>query len=288
MFAFSLAILAGLSSAGEIAAVVDPRVEAMCIVFRLAGNPEYARTAPGSKYVAAALEHFEPFKKHAAVKLAAELRRKSGISFDAPMSLAVHLEDVASAKLRVPLDPWPATLDRRWTTKSAPEFAAALADFVRESDFDGFMKKHAPLQRASAERLHAALRRRPFLSWLDEFYGPKPKGGFVAIVGMMAGPNNYGVSAKLADGTHELSPVLGVASVDAAGLPVFGGGIDGLIIHEFSHAYVNPLVDANIEKLAAAGEKLFKLRERAFRQQAYGDARTVLYESLVRACETKI
>src|SRR5690606_17139487 len=56
---------------------VDPRVELMSLIFRLAGNPEYSQ-AKVPAYAAAADEHFAAHHEHAVVKLARELRRRHG------------------------------------------------------------------------------------------------------------------------------------------------------------------------------------------------------------------
>ena len=64
--------------AGErIQVAVDPRVELLCIIFRLAGNPEYNK-APACPYVRDVEARFGPFKDHAAVQMARTLRRRRG------------------------------------------------------------------------------------------------------------------------------------------------------------------------------------------------------------------
>ena len=84
----------------EIKIMVDPRVELMSIIFRLAGNGEYNH--PGVlPYVADIEKHFDPFKKHSAVEMAKNLSKSAGIGFDAPMSGSYDLKDwdIPSVKL---------------------------------------------------------------------------------------------------------------------------------------------------------------------------------------------
>ena len=88
----------------------------------------------------------------------------------------------------------------------------------------------------------------------------------------------------LPDGTLELSPVIGVWSWDAQGLPTFGAQHVPTIAHEFAHDFANPLVDRRAAELDAAGERLFRSAESTMRGQGYGSGRIVLQESLVRAC----
>ena len=79
---------------------VDPRVELLCIVFRLAGNPEYNR-ARIPAYVDDVERQFGPLRGHQVVALAKKLRQTRGISFDACMSLAVHLKDANTLEERI-------------------------------------------------------------------------------------------------------------------------------------------------------------------------------------------
>src|ERR1019366_10082645 len=75
-------------SAHSLRVVVDPRVELMSLIFRLAGNREY-NMAKVKSYAEDADKQFEKFRNHAVVKLAQELRRTRGVSYDAVMSMAV-------------------------------------------------------------------------------------------------------------------------------------------------------------------------------------------------------
>ena len=74
---------------------VDPRVELMGIIFRLAGNPEYTQGRIPA-YNAAIDSHFAAFRDHEAIRLARQLRNKDGVSYDAVMNMAVHIKDVES------------------------------------------------------------------------------------------------------------------------------------------------------------------------------------------------
>ena len=109
---------------------VDPRVELVSIIFRLAGNPEYGRGQVGS-YTRDADQHFAPFKDHAVVAIARKLRQTRRVGYDAPMALAVHLKDTERLETVVPLEPWPESLDSRWTPQAVRELLEAARQFVR-------------------------------------------------------------------------------------------------------------------------------------------------------------
>ena len=267
---------------------VDPRVELLSIVFRLAGSPEYNMPNSASPYAEAVEAHFGKFRDHTAVKRAQELRRTRGISFDAVMSLAVHLaemDDSATPALRMPLEPRPPQLEGRWRAEDAEAFVALLADFAREADFAGFIADQRDFHEQAAAALEKVVNRQPIVPWFDGYFGTRPDARYVVIAGLLNGGGNYGVSYRSADGREEqITPVIGVWRWTSEGLPNVDGTSLGTIVHEFCHPYANGAIDRFGAELEAAGNRLFEANRAVMQRQAYGTGRTVLYESLVRAC----
>ena len=270
--------------------LVDPRIELMSIVFQLAGHSEYNKGAIPS-YSRAVAAHFAPFKKHAAVKQAVWLRRLRGIGYNAPMSLAVYLTPPPELSERAALEPLPRHIDGRWSPGAARGFLAELRKFARDSRFMDFFAQHHTLYQTSVERLEQVIKDARILEWFAGFFGPGDGTDFIIALGLLNGGNCYGAGAQAgktpgaADSFDEIYSVLGVWSVDEAGRPQFGEEVCDIIVHEFAHSYINPLVDAHAPALAPAGKKLFSLVESRMRPQAYGTWQAVMYESLVRACE---
>lgn len=263
---------------------VDPRVELLSIVFRLAGNPEYNMPNAKSRYADEVEAHFGGFRDHAAVQLARELRQRRGISYDAVMSLAVHLDDAMPPGERTSLEPRPELLEKRWSVGDAKRFIAALAPFVRDTNAKRFFDDHADFYAKSAERLSAVVNRRPIVPFFDGYFGTRPSASYTVIAGLLNGGQNYGVSMRHADGREEITPVIGIHKWDAEGLPANGDESIGTIIHEFCHAYTNAIVDRHWDALSKPSDVFFKRNETAMRRIAYGSAKTVAYESFVRAC----
>lgn len=262
---------------------VDPRVELMSIVFRLAGNLEYRQGCVAS-YAKDVDEYFAKFRNHPAVETARRLRENAGIVLDAPMNLAVYVTDVFSLEERVPLAPRPPELDFRWTPDSARGFLAALRSFVKDADFKGFLESHQNLYRTAVERLSAVLDERKVAAWFDGFFGARPNSDFIVALGLLNGGSSYGPSIRLPAGRREIYSILGVGTVDDAGLPKFEGQVASTIVHEFGHAYANPLIEAHKAELETAAKKIFHQVAGYMRKQAYGSWEPMMYESLVRAC----
>jgi hypothetical protein len=271
------------AGAPEVSVTVDPRVELLSIIFRLAGNPEY-RQGRVQAYNEDIDRQFAPFQDDPVVKLAAKLRETRDVSFDAVMGLAVHVADAFDLKEAVPFDPLPASLDSRWTPASAREFLALARGFVAASDFKGFIERHQPLYRRSVERFTGILRAEGHLEWYDAFFGDNKGFDFRVVLGMSNGGACYGVHHDRADGRSDIYSILGVWRVDGQGDPVFESDMLSTIVHEFNHSYTNSLVDRFAEEMRPAAEKIFGVVEDDMSRQAYGTWKTMLYESLNRAC----
>lgn len=299
-FAFILIILLLGSSnvcTGEKAQLTvkaDARVELMSLIFRLAGNPEYNRGILSS-YNKAVMNHFGRFKNHEAVKLAAELRKNRGISYDAVMSMAVFLSEsyVPGEKLPPVAKPGvitryrqrPKGLEKRWTLEDARRFQVAVQMFVKDTGFNRFIKSRKPFYRQTAKRLRSLMNKYRIGGWLDGFFGKLPRTRFYVIPGMLNGPASYAANIRYENGEAEYYCILGVNMSGKDGLPFFGPGVATTVVHEFCHNYVNPLVDAPevAEQLSSAGKKMYSLVAEKMKSQAYSNWKTMIYESLVRA-----
>jgi hypothetical protein len=261
---------------------VDHRVELMCIIFRLAGNPEYNRAAK-SAYVDAVDEHFAPFHDHPAVLAARQLRATRGISFDAVAGMAVHVSDVVQLKERISFEHPDCQLDHRWQPKEAREFLKQVRKFVKDTRFEEFMSEQEIYFTAASIRMNELVTRRAYLAWFDSFFGPRPNARYEVIVGLLNGGGNYGCSVRLADGSEDITPVMGVWRIDANGLPEFQDSVIPTLIHEFCHPYVNPAVEKFARHLENSGRRIRATCAEVMREQAYTNWQTILSESLVRA-----
>lgn len=274
----------GEANQARLVAQVDPRVELMSIIFRLAGNPEYNQPNSKSPYSDQVEAHFGKYRNHPVIQTARRLRRDRGVSFDAVMSMAVHLEDAVKLKEKVPFDRSPPRLDARWRLQEARDFLDQARSFVNDTEFNRFFRTHRELYQAAGARMTAKLNERAYIDWFDEFFGARPGARFQVIVGMLNGGSCYGTGMRHLDGGEEISPVLGVWEFDGKGIPVIGDDIVPTVVHEFCHSYTNPLVDKYADQLEPAGSRIFQHCADVMKEQAYGNWQTMMYESLVRAC----
>lgn len=274
------------ASSPQLRVLVDPRVELFCILFRLAGNPEYNQARVES-YSADVEKQFSAYRDHSAVKLARQLRATRGVSYDACMSMAIHLTDAYELQPIVPLKPWPDGLDSRWTLENATNFLALARQFVKDTSFREFIEAHQPLYETTTSRMRTFLEKEAHLEWFHDYFGERPQATFTVVPGLLNGGCCYGARCRDAAGNERLFCILGVWKTDRAGLPEFTSVMLGTVVHEFCHSYANTIIDRHQDELDMAGRKLFQSVADKMRSQAYGNAQTVLRESLVRACTVR-
>ena len=242
---------------------VDRRVEVIAILERLAGGAEYTQASP-TPYVADVDRTFAPFAQHAAVAMTRELRDKHGIGYDAPMELAIHLDDLALT-------------DERWQGVDVKAYVAQIRAFENDAHTDAFFAAHAPYMQAVENRVGAALDAENPGTWFDELFGASGK-HFVVVPALLNGPASYGVHDERA-----MYQIMGLGQPDAQGLPVVDDDMVATLVHEMAHSFVNPLVEQHWAELRAPAEALFAHVHAAMQAQAYGQPQIMVDEAVVRA-----
>ena len=250
---------------------VDRRVEVMSILQRLVGEREYV-TAPHTAYVADVDRAFAPFANHPAVAATRELRRK-GIVYDAPIQLAVQLDDHLALHTLL--------TDPRFAGIDVDGYLASLRDFAAASHFDDFFAQHRAAYDKMTAPLRLAIEKENPAPWFDAFFGKRASAHFVTIAAPLLGTWNYGPHVG-----DEIYEVMGIAKVDFDERPVVDAEVLSLVVHELAHSYINPLFAAHRAELEPAGERLFAAVRDQMTQQAYGQWDIMLNELAVRTVTT--
>ncbi|HNX96195.1 MAG TPA: DUF4932 domain-containing protein [Candidatus Aminicenantes bacterium] len=259
---------------------IDPRVELVSIVFRLAGVPEYNQDN-FKIYTDAIRAHFDKYKGHPCVAFAKKMWEENGVGFNAPMDLAIH---VSPAPAFTPLVEFDDKIpEYRWGKKNAGDFLGLLRSFYADAHCEEFFAQNAPLYKTVLERfrvVYDAVDTR----WYREFYGTAPTGKFVIIVGIGNGGCNYGSKIVHPDGREDVYATMGTWTVDEGGLPVYTHGYYlSTLIHEFNHSFINRLNEKHYGELKASGSAVFEPVGSLMSEQAYPTPLHALNEALVRA-----
>ncbi|MHC4586019.1 MAG: DUF4932 domain-containing protein [Planctomycetota bacterium] len=268
------------ANVGRIKIEVDPRVELISIVFRLAGSPEF-NDGTLRPYAKAIERHFGDFDGHPVVKMAAQLRKTRLMSCDGPMSLAVHID--RNYRLRKTTEEWPSALDYRWEKQETAEFLEKLRQFAVETKFDEFFKAQSDIYEQGIRSCEGLIAQHNLGKWLSDFFGLENTGDLRLVLGFINGFFNYG--RRFANGrTSEKYAIVGMRPFDPANTVIFRPIQMGTTVHEFCHSFVNPVVDKYMERLRPAGERLFAVHGPAMRMRGYQKWESVMYETTVRAC----
>lgn len=283
VLAAALLLQSPQATAQSVEVAFDPRVELLCILARLAGNPEFQQ-APAGEYVKAVDAHFSKFASHPAVGAMIELRKQYGISYNAVPAIAVYLDSLEKLEPIAQLDPLPEGLDGRWEKPNKAEFFEKLRAFAKETKAAEFFASHKSMWDKVEAVVRAAADKEAPIPWFDGFFGARPGARFRLVPSILSGTHNFGAPAKPASGPEILYQVLGFPNLDRNGLPSLDRGFAPLLVHEMAHAYCNPLIDRFYSDLRDPGHDLFEAKQQEMSRQAYPSGRIVLYESFVRAC----
>ena len=205
------------ANVGKITIEVDPRVELISIVFRLAGSPEF-NDGTLRPYAKAIERQFGDFDNHPVVKMAAQLRNTRLMSCDGPMSLAVHID--RNLRLRKTTEEWPDTLDYRWEKDETDEFLEKLRQFAAETKFDEFFKAQRDIYETGIQSCKDLICSLNLEKWLGDFFGVKQYGDLKLVLGFVNGFYNYG--RRFADDrTSEKYAIIGMRPFDPANTVMF-------------------------------------------------------------------
>ena len=262
----------------------DECVDLMATVWRLSGSREY-NNCRVEKYAQDVDATFGQFKEHPVVELARQYRKDFGISYDAVVSYGLHLRVIDDAEI-VFDDSFMSGGDdsfNRWPDNQKEEFLKPLNDFYHASKFHEWFLTQQDLY-SEVEKSFLDINKKVDYDWFNSYFGKQNDGRFRIVLSLLVGPNNYGCSAKLKDGSDMLSPVIGCCETADNGDFYFDpNSVLPIIIHEFCHHYCNPLNGQFWSLMSQSAEKVFKECEQQMRQSAYGSALTMMNETFVRA-----
>ena len=262
----------------------DECVDLMAAVWRLSGADEY-NLCMMPHYAHEFDTYFADYADHPVVQLARQYQKESGIGYDAVASYALHLtvteDDVIMLSDKFSED-GDDSFDR-WSEQQKKEFLEPLNDFYHASHFKKWYSKQKELY-AQVEEAFNAINQNIDYSWFSNYFGPQKGSTFRIVLSLLVGPNNYGCSARLKDGTNALSPVIGNCQPAEDGSVYYdANAVLPIVIHEFCHHYCNPLNGQFWSLMSPSAEKVFKECEQQMRQSAYGSAQTMMNETFVRA-----
>jgi len=180
------------------------------------------------------------------------------------MSLAVFLDDDLTP-LREITDN---SLDR-WSKEEATNFVRLLKKFYTDAECDVFFNNNQELYQEISERF-TEVYQNVDLNWFSNSYGNEPTESFEIVIAPGNGGNSYGPPYIDSDGNKKVYAIMGIWATDGLGMPVFTeANYTSILIHEFNHSFVNPLLERNERIFENDGEKIFDAMKYEMSVQAY-------------------
>lgn len=222
----------------EVPVSFDERVDLMNVIWRLAGAREYnqCRILPLTENVDS---FFAPYKNHKAVMLAREYCKDYGIAYDAVPSFALHLKSTGKGSWTFDED-LESTIDERWTPQLKSEFLTALNNFYTTAEFVKWFENSKKFQKDFIDAF-SLINSNIDLEWFKKTFNTTAD--FRIILSPLSAVNNYGMNNKMKTGAHILSPVISCARYEEGSISYDKDGVLPIVIHEFCHAYCNPIID---------------------------------------------
>lgn len=279
---FSVLLLIANFAFGQakISVSFDERADLLSLICRTAGANEY-----GTCYFDEYVNNLQPYIQDTdkVVKLMQQYRNETGVSYDAVADFAFHLKISENGKLTLD-DAFQDDIDRRWTEAYKQEFLAALNVYYAQSNFHQGYMKNAEIQQKAVAAFERDVCQKIDMEWFDHFFGANSNPQFQIVLSILNGPNNYGCNAQMKDGSFLLNPFIGCCSMDSLGNPVYGAyAVLPIVIHEFCHAYCNPQIEQFWPNMVEMATKVYNANALKLSQMAYGNAKTMMYETFVRS-----
>lgn len=274
----------------QLAPAVDRRVEFASIVFRLAGVKEFAELA-ASPYTQAIDRHFHAYSRHPAISYVKQMNEqlgRKGVDVGAweVLSLALHVNRVPALEPLVAggdanaADDW----DNRELLQA--ELLNRLRAFCRDAHCQEFFDSQAEYFE-SIERAITYGGMRVCKDWFERFLAVQPLERYAPIVSLLGVGDLSYIRVNFTSTRRNTHTIVALAPDANPRWPLKASRelVARSTVHEYTHAFVNQLVEQQLASLVAAAERLLALQQVAtlVRGTFYDNPRYLLYESLVRA-----
>ena len=274
--------LFGSAAVASVPVSVDTRVELTAVIARLADFEEF-KAAGIPSYDAEVEQYFGRFKDHPTVDLLRQFRSDLGVGYGDTVALAL-LAQPESWEPRTELKEWLPSSSTNWDEQSAEQMLAEICRFARDTEATAFFTAHSALYSQVVKQIADDVHDSLDAPWFDGISEDNKPVRMMIVPGLLHGRGNYGPRIVMSDGTVDAYAVIGTPKLAVGdSLKWSGAGTSRLLVHEFTHSFVNPWVDEHADVLKSGATALYENNEMRMRQNAYGDWNILLYESLTRA-----
>jgi hypothetical protein len=269
-------------SVERISISIDPRIELLAVVQHFTPWAQGGHIKSPTQYKEEIEIHFGDFRDHPAVACAERLI-DAGFSHDAPVTFVLHHGHPPELAYEIPYSDY--LIRRAGGEDRLMEFSHALSDFAQQADFMDFYRSHQAFYDTLITEVRVLLKGKDYVRAIEDLFGESRNSYTLILSPLFAG--GYGPTIDTEDG-YDVYGVIGPCALRGK-RTTFAciGFLESMMLHEWSHSFVNPLVDRNFGAFEVSTH-LFEPIRGMMKRQAYPTWRISLYEHIVRACETHL
>lgn len=199
----------------------------------------------GNIYYQELKSFFDDYKDHEAMQIATELTKR-GFTYDAPIQFMINLSELPELEKQNEYSEY--LINRAGDEKILEDFRLALIDLEKESNFkEEFYDLHKEDYERYIDNFSKEVDTEEILAWMENFYGYLENEHKIVLAPAMFPSGGYGPTVEKEDGGKIVYAIIR-ESGKGAGEPEFsfnytdGINLRYLILHEWGHSYVNPVV----------------------------------------------
>lgn len=264
---------------GDVVVKVDPRIELAYTIGVLAGYPFII--PDNMNYKQDILHHFSKFKDDPFVTEFTEKVFHSSI--DAVSFVMLNIDEN--------FEPMP-TMSKSFVDKmggidSVQTFFNDMKKFCIKIKYGSFFNGQKQFYQLVVNNYAFANKDYNDIKLIEDYYGIKQK-SYSIVLNLLFANGYFGVIAKDYNGNSSVNALIQPSSVSNS-IPLFPTSIGeyALLFHEFSHSFVNPLVDSYANEVNTY-EHLYEPIEESMKSQGYFEWHVTVKEQIVRAVTCRL
>lgn len=265
--------------------MIDPRIELLAVVQAVGTYDEQYDliTNEDFNYKKEIMKGFSKFSNHEAVKVFNNMSREN-FSYDAPPTAMLYLSNPLSLKVNQDFTDY---LKSRGGEEKLNKFALEIRNFAIDTKFHEFFNKQKKFYNSVIEENAKVMGNTNYIDQLEQYYGMK-QNSYNIILSPMFHSGGFGPRVKSENGEYDVYSIQGPSSVKD-NIPIFGDedGFRYIALHEFSHSFINPLTEENIDEVNKYSE-LYKPISEKMNKQAYNSWENCAYEHIVRSVVARL
>lgn len=257
---------------------VDPRMELLSIIQHYTSWSGKYHTKLDFAYKNELDSNFKTYAQHPAV-IKSEALTNSGFDYDAPATFVLFHSNPPEFKQIIPYSDY--LIQRAGGESNLIEFANRIREFSSATNFIDYFNSHKKYYSEIENAINTTIGAFNYVKLLEDYYG-EIKHSYNIIPTQLFHAGGYGPEINTSEGKDIYNICGPITVID--GKPNFGDQdyILNIILHEFSHSFVNPITFDNVEEINKYSKLMDTIKDK-MNQMAYGNWPTCVNEHLVRA-----